>query len=80
MKHKCEECLQYQDALPFLFMYCDPDTMAFTHERKTCEACWRRIRSLHRIISYGPGTKRNKVRYERVTVVGAPIQYQQTLF
>ena len=80
MKRRCEECQQLKNDLPFLFMYFDPDTLDFNHERKTCEACWRRIRSLHRIISYGPGTKRNKVRYERVTVIGEPFKYQQELF
>ena len=77
---KCEECGHRKPDIPFIFQYHTADSLDFILERKTCEACWRRIRGDLRIISYGPMIKVNRKRYERVTVVGEAIKYQGELF
>lgn len=76
---RCEECQELKSALPFLFEYHDDDLHPI-EERRTCEVCWRRLKERLKIISHGPMVKRNKVRYERVTVVGKPNKYQMELF
>ena len=76
---KCEECQELKSDLPFFFQYLT-DQFDVIEERRTCEACWRRLRGHLRVINHGPMVKRNKVKYERVTVVGKPNKYQMELF
>ena len=77
---KCEECHHRTPDIPFVFQYLDAEHFEITSERRTCKACWERLRGNVRIISHGPRVRFKGKRYERVTVVGEAIKYQGELF
>lgn len=77
---KCEECHHRASDIPFVFQYLDVECFEIISERRTCKTCWERLRGNVRIISHGPMVKRNKVKYETITVIGEAKKYQMELF
>lgn len=74
MHARCQEC-DKNKAIPFLYIYLNTG-----EERKTCHDCWKYLNRQLRVISHGPGVKRNKIRYESMTVAGKPLSGQMGLF